>query len=103
MVSERPVETKQPVISVSGPSKTPPTIVVPEDVATDLQAMYSNEEMRSLRNQLQRFSTDLRIHKGPFAGTLKSYAGKSAHPDYERLVKYGRMVPYDVAVSIFAI
>ncbi|MCD6459575.1 hypothetical protein J7L67_02780, partial [bacterium] len=71
LVSEKTPVAEKDKITVHKPSKKPALIVVLDDVASDMRAMYSTSDMQAARSKLERFSSGLRINRGPYAGAVK--------------------------------
>ena len=64
--------------------------------------MVNNNEYQRTMDSLYSFSEELSVTDGDFSGLVQSYQGNQDNPDYAFLAQYGRVAPYDVAVSIFA-
>ncbi len=92
-----PVTSKKADSSVSEKG-----LVVPKVVDGSVNRIMMDPEHKRLRTDLSTFGRRQIIHGGKYDGVPKSYAGASKHGDYATLVKYDRIVPYDISVSIFA-
>jgi len=78
-------------------------VVIPEDVRQFLNGTVNDATTQSAYRKVSEFAQNQVVTgDGRFAGLPESYEGTSGNADYGTLVRYGRVVPYDVAVSVFA-
>ena len=75
---------------------------VPDAVQQQFDNITGNRSFINMYQQTRQFSRAIAINNGDFRGMITSYAGQTDDPDGARLIKYGRTMPYDVAVSIMA-
>jgi len=90
-----------------------PDVQLPAELEQGLRATLSDAELKALLNDLRLFSLNQMIDRrganatkdeklNKFDGFIKSYSGPTDHQDHKSLVRYGRVVPYDQAISIYA-